>query len=73
MLPSEVAPNEPAIVVSVSEEEFDKPDNGFNGFELLFEKGKQSFVVGFNRFQNSKPMYGKLHVVGNNPLRVNNR
>ena len=70
MLPGEFAPNESVVVVSIREEEFDKPDNGFNGFELLFEKGKKSFVVGFNRFQNSKPMYGRLHIVGNNPLRA---
>lgn len=57
-------------VVNVQESEFDKPDNGFNGFELLFEKVKQSFIVGFNRFRKSKPMYGRLHVVGDNPLRT---
>lgn len=68
LLPVEFAPNE--IVTSMSEEDFDKPENGFNGFELIFEKGKQSFIVGFNRFQKSKPMYGRLHIVGNNPLRT---
>lgn len=67
LLPSEFTSQE--FIVSMGEEEFDKSNNGFNGFELLFEKGKQSFIVGYNRFRQSKPMYGKLHIVGDNPLR----
>ncbi len=56
------------FIAKIQEEEFDKWDNGFNGFELRFGKTKQSFIVGFNRFDNNKPMYGWLHIVGNNPL-----
>lgn len=56
------------FIVAIDEEEFDKDDSGFNGFELRFGKGKQSFIVGFNRFDNSKPMYGWLHIVGSNPM-----
>ncbi len=56
------------LILKINEEEFDEPDNGFNGFELRFGKTKQSFIVGFNRFDDSKPMYGWLHIVGNNPL-----
>lgn len=41
---------------------FDDPEH-FSGFELLFEEGDDSFLVGFNRMQNSKPMYGRIHVV----------
>lgn len=56
------------LILPVEEENFDKPDNGFNGFELRFGKNKQSFIVGFNRFDKSKPMHGWLHIVGNNPM-----
>lgn len=38
------------------------------GFELLFEGGSDSFLVGYNRFDNSAPMHGRLHVAGN-PLK----
>lgn len=62
-------------IANLEEEEFDRPDrlpDSFNGFELLFDrkskKSKESFIVGFNRFDNSKPMYGRLHIVGSNPL-----
>lgn len=56
------------LIKEIEEEEFDKNDNGYNGFELRFEKTKQSFIVGFNRFNNSKPMYGWINIVGSNPL-----
>ena len=55
-------------IKDIKEEDFDKPDNGFNGFELRFGKTMHSFPVGFNRFKDSEPMYGWLHVIGNNPL-----
>ncbi|MBU1299700.1 MAG: hypothetical protein KKF20_05230 [Bacteroidetes bacterium] len=56
------------LIFPIEEDDFDKPENGFNGFELRFGKNKQSFIVGFNRFDKSKPMYGWLHIVGNNPM-----
>ena len=56
------------LIFPIEEENFDKEDNGFNGFELRFGKSKQSFIVGFNRFNASKPMYGWLHIVGKNPM-----
>ncbi len=68
MLPAPFLSGE--YILRVDESKFDKPDNGFNGFELRFEKTKQSFIVGFNRFNKSKPMYGWLHIVGSNPLSV---
>jgi len=55
-------------IIKIEESDFDKPDNGFNGFELLFEHKKDSFLVGFNRFKNNEPMYGRLLIVGENPL-----
>ncbi|MCX6137517.1 MAG: hypothetical protein NTV54_08500 [Ignavibacteriales bacterium] len=66
LLPAEFLTSE--HILKINEEEFDEPDNGFNGFELRFGKTKQSFIVGYNRFEKSNPMYGWLHIVGNNPL-----
>lgn len=61
-----------ATIVDATEEEFDSPYSGFDGFELCFEQNSQSFLVGYNRFVNSegKPseMHGWLHIVGN-PVR----
>ncbi len=54
-----------ANITETSEEEFDTPGNGFDGFELLFGESKDSFIVGYNRFNNAEPMYGSLHIVGN--------
>lgn len=42
--------------------------NQLTGFELRFGENGQSFLVGFNRFDNSKPMYGWLEITGN-PVR----
>ncbi len=52
------------IIREISLEEF----NLFEGFELRFEENEKSFLVGFNRYEKSKPMYGWLDVVGN-PIR----
>lgn len=52
-------------IMVVSEEEFDKNDEVFYGFELIMEKNNQSFLVGFNRLDKNKPMYGWLKIVGN--------
>lgn len=38
--------------------------NNLTGFELHFENNKNSFLVGFNRFDESKPMYGWLNITG---------
>lgn len=58
-------------IIEADETEFDKPDIGFNGFELIVDKqgkSEQSFIVGFNRYHNSHPMHGSIHIVGSNPL-----
>ncbi len=55
-------------VISIEEGDFDMPSNGFNGFELRFGETPESFIVGYNRFNAAKPMYGWLHIVGN-PIR----
>ena len=52
-------------------EEFDSPSGEFRGFELIFENNDNSFVVGGNRFDDNKYMYGSIKIVGNNPLKSN--
>jgi hypothetical protein len=42
------------------ESEFDK----LTGFELRFGENEKSFLVGFNRFDETKPMYGWLEITG---------
>lgn len=49
-----------AEVKKVSEEDFDK----LPGFELRFGESEQSFLVGYNRFENNQPMYGWLEING---------
>lgn len=49
-----------SAIREMSESDFDKLD----GFELLFREDEESFLVGFNRFENSTPMYGKLIIQG---------
>ena len=38
--------------------------NQITGFELRFGENKNSFLVGFNRFNEAKPMYGWLEIAG---------
>ncbi len=38
--------------------------NQIAGFELRFGESDDSFLVGFNRFENAKPMYGWLEISG---------
>ena len=54
-----------SAVLEVPEEGFDEQEDIFNGFELVFEQSDLSFLVGYNRFDDNKPMYGWLKVVGN--------
>lgn len=48
-------------IQSMTKEAFD----GLTGFELVFGQGPDAFMVGYNRFQDSAPMYGSLTVTGN--------
>ncbi len=57
-------------IYNVSEEEFDSNEELFRGYELIFEENEDSFMVGYNRLDNNKPMYGWLKIVGN-PVRNN--
>ena len=55
-----------------SEEIEELKENGFDlidGFELIFGESEDSFTVGYNRFNNAEPMYGKIEIHGN-PTRV---
>jgi len=56
-------------ILEVSKQEFDNNEELFYGFELVFEKNDNSFLVGYNRFNNNAPMFGWLKVVGN-PVKI---
>lgn len=45
-------------IQKMTEEEFD----AIEGFELQFGEYDDSFMVGFNRFEENAPMYGRLEV-----------
>ncbi|MGL4992542.1 MAG: hypothetical protein ACRC6R_00160 [Bacteroidales bacterium] len=47
-------------IFELSEEDF----NSLDGFELRFGESEQSFLVGYNRFDNNSPMYGWLEISG---------
>lgn len=49
-----------STIVELNENEFDE----LSGFELRFGEQDNSFLVGFNRFDNTQPMYGKLEITG---------
>lgn len=49
-----------AEINQMDESEFDQ----LPGFELRFGENDKSFLVGFNRFDNAKPMYGWLEISG---------
>lgn len=56
-------PNEE--ILEHTEEEFDSDDELFYGFELMMGKNEKSFLVGYNRMDENRPMYGWLKIVGN--------
>lgn len=49
-----------AEILERGEDEFNK----MTGFELRFGESEQSFLVGFNRFNSTQPMYGRLEITG---------
>lgn len=51
-------------ILELNENDF----NTIDGFELRFGNSDKSFLVGFNRFDNAKPMYGWLEITGK-PIR----
>lgn len=54
------------IVKQMDEEAF----NELPGFELRFENTDESFLVGYNRFDNGSPMYGTLEMNGTSILKI---
>ena len=48
-------------IIQMEEPEFDQ----LTGFELRVGQTEKSFLVGFNRFDEAKPMYGWLDISGN--------
>jgi hypothetical protein len=54
-------------ILQLSENEF----NTIDGFELRFGESEQSFLVGYNRFDDCKAMYGWLEISGKPVLNVN--
>lgn len=53
-------------IQKMSEDDFNK----LQGFELRFEKSNDAFLVGYNRFNGGKPMYGSLEIDGQSILEV---
>ena len=53
-----------AEIATMTEEEF----NALDGYELRFGQSDKSFLVGYNRFDNSAPMYGWIEYNGNKIL-----
>ena len=51
-------------IIELEKEQFAELD----GFELRFGESDQSFLVGYNRFDNNKPMYGWIEYNGNKLL-----
>jgi hypothetical protein len=49
-----------AVILEIEELEFDR----LAGFELRFGENDKSFLVGFNRFDETKPMHGWLEITG---------
>ena len=56
-----------AEIYEMSEDEFAE----IKGFELRFGESEYSFLVGYNRFDNAKPMYGWIEYAGQSLLNNN--
>ena len=53
----------PELVEEIDDESFNTDIEKYAGYELVFEKNENSFLVGYNR-QNGVPMYGWLKTIG---------
>lgn len=53
-------PDKKSGIKELSENEF----NELEGFELIFTDQDEGFMVGYNRFDEFEPMYGKLDITG---------
>lgn len=54
----------PTEIIKTDKNVFETNEVLFNGFELVFEKSEQSFLVGYNRI-TAEQMYGWIRVMGN--------
>lgn len=54
----------PKELIETTEDEFEHDLETFYGFELVFEKRDNSFLVGYNRYDDFNEMYGWLKVIG---------
>jgi hypothetical protein len=54
----------PELVEEIDHGSFNTDIEKYAGYELVFEKNDNSFMVGYNR-QNGTPMYGWLKTIGN--------
>ena len=52
-------------IIETTHTDFNENEELFYGFELVFEKNDNAFLVGYNRLNENQPMYGWLRVVGN--------
>lgn len=52
-------------IIETTHDDFNESEEHFYGFELVFEKNDNAFLVGYNRLNENQPMYGWLRVVGN--------
>ena len=57
-------------IIEATEQEFSSNEDLFPGFELIFEKNNESFIVGYNRYKKNEPMYGYLRIIGT-PVKSN--
>ncbi len=55
----------PVSIIETSSEQFIEDEERYGGFELVFERTENSFLVGYNRLNENQPMYGWLRIVGN--------
>ena len=53
----------PVDIGATSKEDFERNEELYPGYELIFEQNDHSFLVGYHR-QTSSPMYGWIRVVG---------
>ncbi|NTW78212.1 MAG: hypothetical protein HGB33_10680 [Syntrophaceae bacterium] len=51
-------------ILEVDKEVFNSDKDLFSGFELVFEKNEQSFLVGYNRYRQNKKMFGYIKIIG---------
>lgn len=52
-------------ILQIEESELDSDEETFHGFELIMEEEENSFMVGYNRMDSNRPMFGWLKTVGN--------